>query len=249
MSSRNAFRQLDRCPGSFLTIGSPVVTEIAVQYPFTWLLLDMEHGGFNEHNLADHLRSFTHRDMMSIVRVPAVDPVLIGRVLDMGADGIMLPHVVSVAQLDACRQAMFYPPEGRRGFSSSTRQFNYGVHTPADIAAVDKPLLFAQIEDVEGVLNVDAIAAVTAVDVLFVGPADLKLALKHHPGKDMDYDTALQAVANAAKAHRKKAGILVRDRSVTGELQQLGYNCIAIDSDIAILRSGYAAIFKEFRKD
>jgi len=241
MKKTNDFRQLDYTPGSFLTIGSPVVTEIAAQYPFTWLLLDMEHGGFTESNLIDHLRVLTQTGILSIVRIPAADPALISRVLDAGADGIMLPHVVSAEQVEACKKMMYYLPEGKRGFSSSVRQFAYGTNVPQDIAEIDKPILFAQIEDVEGVLEANKIASVDGVDVLFVGPADLKLALKYH-ASELSYEEALRKVAHAAIASNKKAGLLVRDKAAIGQMRQLGYSCIAIDSDMAILRAGYEAI-------
>src|SRR5690606_29206354 len=146
-----------------------------------------------------------------IVRVPSIDPVLIGKVLDEGADGIMLPHATSAEHVKACVAAMYYSPKGRRGFSSSTRQYNYGMNVPADVTAANKPLLFAQIEDVEGVHNANEIAAVAEVDVLFVGPADLKLALKHNAAADLSFETSLEMVAAAAAANNKKAGILVRD--------------------------------------
>ena len=246
MKKTNAFRQLVDCPGSFLSIGSTVVTEIAAQYPFAWLLLDMEHGGFSETTIVDHLRVLTHSSVMSIVRVPAIDPVLIGKVLDSGADGIMVPHVISMQQVEACKSAMYYLPEGRRGFSSSARQYAYGTKAPADLSTPDKPLLFVQIEDVEGVMHANEIAAVDAVDVLFVGPADLKLALKHQASSEITFEKSLQIVAEAAAEHQKKSGILLRDRAQIGPVGDLGYNCIALDSDIAILRSGYESIAKDF---
>jgi len=245
MKKTNEFRRLDYAPGSFLTIGSPVVTEIAAQYPFKWLLLDMEHGGFTESNLIDHLRVLTHTGIMSIVRVPATDAALISRVLDAGADGIMIPHVISAEQVEICKKMMYYLPAGKRGFSSSVRQFAYGITVPENIQDMDKPLLFAQIEDVEGVLRADEIAATDGVDVLFVGPADLKLALKYHAPADLNYEEALQKVAHAANANNKKAGLLVRDKTLIGQMKRIGYTCIAINSDMAILRAAYEEIKKE----
>ena len=244
MEKKDIFRGLGFCPGSFLSVGSPVVTEIAAQYPFKWLLLDMEHGGFTESNIVANLKSITSDDLVSIVRIPAVNPILISRILDAGADGIMVPHVTSAEQVEVCKKLMYYPPEGSRGYSSSVRQYNYGARVPADISAISKPLLFAQIEDVEGVLHVNEIAAVPGVDVLFVGPADLKLSLKYNTGENLSYNAAIQRVADASIANKKKAGILLRDKNQLESMQKTGYNCIAVDSDIAILRSGYRQIIE-----
>lgn len=244
MRKTNSFRQLSWCPGSFLSSGSPIVTEIAAQFPFKWILLDMEHGSFTADNLVEHLRILNHAGIMAIVRVPAIDPVLIGKVLDQGADGIMVPHVVTPQQVAACKKAMYYLPEGTRGFSSSSRQYAYGTNVPTDMFAMDKPLLFAQIEDSEAVLNAHSIAA-AGVDVLFVGPADLKLSLKHTAPPGLSFDQSLELVANAAKANKTMAGILARDKNAVNQAKALGYSCIAFDSDIAILRRGYENTTKD----
>lgn len=245
MNKTEKFRRQPTNNGTFLSAGSIVATELAVQFPFNWLLLDMEHGGFAAHSVEDHLRAFTGKDVAAIVRVPSIDPVLIGKVLDAGADGIMVPHVMSAVQAKACVKAMHYHPKGNRGFSSSTRQYAYGKNVPDDISAGNSPLLFAQIEDVEGVLNAKEIAAVEGVDVLFVGPADLKLALKYHAPPDLNFDKALEIVAESAAAFHKKAGILTREPQLLDQVKQLGYSCIAMDSDIAILRSGFQNVITQ----
>jgi 2-dehydro-3-deoxyglucarate aldolase/4-hydroxy-2-oxoheptanedioate aldolase len=242
MENINDFRNLDYAPGTFLSMGSTVVTEVAAQYPFKWLLLDMEHGEYQQGDLIDHLRAVARTGIMAIVRVPAADAVLIGRVLDAGADGIMLPHVISPEQAQACIKMMRYLPEGTRGFSSSVRQFAYGTAVPKDIGAIHRPLFFAQIEDVEGVVRANEIAAIDGVDTLFVGPADLRLAIKHYPPPGIDHDRALLLVADAARLNKKKAGILVRDYQLIAGLRQAGYSHIAIGSDLALLRAGYDAL-------
>src|SRR5690606_22180544 len=173
------------------------------------------------------------------VRVPAVDHHLIGKLLDSGVNGIMVPHVESAYQIEMCKNAMYYPPHGKRGYSSSVRQYAYGTKLPGDMPAEDKPLLFAQIESVEGVTEIESIAAADGVDVLFVGPSDLQLALKNQTSKLIDYPAALEKVANAAIHHNKKAGILLRDITQLDTMLKRGYTCIAVDSDIAILRAGY----------
>jgi hypothetical protein len=102
------------------------------------------------------------------------------------------------------------------------------------------PVLFAHIETIEAVENARAIAAVEAVDVLFVGPADLRFDLEARPSRGTrDYDACLQEVAAAASAAGRQSGILVRDTGELGKLRSLGYTMLAIDSDLGILRAGY----------
>jgi len=229
--------------GTWLSSGSPVVAEVAAQFSFDWFLLDMEHGSGSEEQLLETLRAMSGTSARLIVRVPGLLPEMIGRVLDRGADGIMLPHVSNARQAEDCVKAMRYPPYGARGYSSSIRAYNYGLDVPQDPSAV-KPFFMAQIEDAEGVENAKEIAAVDGVDILFVGPADLKLALSNQPadGNGMDYDNALLAVAESVRRHGKNAGILMRNRNDFEYLKNMGYSCIAVDSDLGILKKGYQSL-------
>ncbi len=226
--------------GTWLSSGSPVVTELASLCGFDWLLLDMEHGCLTETELLQHLQVIRGTTTKPIVRIGAINTALITRVLDWGAAGIMLPHVSTPAQALACVRAMHYPPVGTRGYSSSARSYGYGVSPPDDPADVAAPLFLAQIEDDEGVRNAGAIAAVPGVDVLFVGPSDLQLNLRtRQPPQQRNYQEALKEVCGAAGAYHKQAGILVRDVSKLAALQQTGFSCLAIGSDLSILRQGF----------
>lgn len=241
-------RLLDFSFGTWISTGSPVVAELATQYPFDWILIDLEHGATTEASLPDILRAVSHRSPAIIIRIPELSPSLINRALDWGADGIMLPHVRSASEAAHCVQAMHYPPVGTRGYSSSVRAYGYGTTPPTDPLTI-RPLLFAQIEDTAGVVDADAIAAVDGVDVLFVGPADLKLALSADTTpQQLTFEEALHQVASAAKAHGKRAGILLRDHAHVRLMQSQGYTCIAVDSDLALLRQGYERLSELFSK-
>ncbi|MDQ8006064.1 MAG: aldolase/citrate lyase family protein [Pedobacter sp.] len=230
--------------GTWLTAGNPALAELASMYNFDWFLFDLEHGFLTVHDLLGNLQAVKNSATKNMVRVGGVDPIQIAKVLDLGANGIMVPHVSNAVLAKTCVDAMLYPPYGHRGFSSSVRAFNYGLNVPSDIHA-DKPVLLVQIEDVEGVKNADSIAAVDGVDVLFVGPADLKLSLKHQEKENaISYEEALQTVINAVKKNGKLAGILVRSLEDTSHLIEMGFTYIALSSDTAILKSGYQNIVK-----
>ena len=136
--------------GTWITIGSPVITEIVSNYPFDWLLFDMEHGYLTESSLLPNMQAVRNNEIKQIVRVPALDPALIARTLDWGASGIMMPHVSSAEQAKACIDAIRYPPYGTRGYSGQARCFNYGLDTSGDVREADPPFLMAQIENWEG---------------------------------------------------------------------------------------------------
>ncbi|MEQ1861070.1 MAG: aldolase/citrate lyase family protein [Chthoniobacteraceae bacterium] len=217
--------------GTWLSIGSSVIAELAAQCGFDWLLFDLEHGCASESALLAQLQAA--RDVAKIVRVGAPHADLIARVLDWGADGIMVPHVASAAEAEACVSAMRYPPRGTRGVSRSVRAHGYGLRAfePAE------PLFFAQIETIEAVERAAEIAQVDGVDVLFVGPADLRFDLEARKASH-DYDACLREVAAASKP----CGILLRDPAEADKVRKLGFTHIAFDSDLGILRSGYQRI-------
>lgn len=223
--------------GTWVSIGSPVISELAAEFGFDWLLFDLEHGCLTETDLLPNLQAVRGSDPACIVRVPTSEPSLIARVLDRGAHGIMVPHVTSA---DAARQivaATRYGLEGTRGYSRTVRAYRYGSQIPGD-GSIPKCAVMAQIENLPGVENAAGIAAVEGVDVLFVGPADLSHDLKAR-GQDSAYQDCLNKVAHAADAHGKQCGILVRNREDLPVLKAAGYTVFAIDSDLGILRKGY----------
>ena len=225
--------------GTWLSLGSPLIAEIAAECGFQWLLLDMEHGALTEAGLLPCLMAAKKDNVKLIVRVGNCDPLLIARALDWGATGIMVPHVSHAEQAKACVQAMRYPPMGKRGYSSSARSHRYGLSSPQEMAKAPSPLLIVQIEDYEGVTNAEAIGRVEGVDVLFVGPADLKLDLSSRPERPLQFDDALRQVINAASRTGVQAGILAKDKAEVPALTQAGFTNIAIGSDIKYLREGF----------
>ena len=226
--------------GTWLSIGSPVIAELAAEIGFDWLLFDLEHGCGSEAALFPQLQAIRGSGTAAIVRVGAPHPDLVLRALDWGADGLMVPHISSAAEAEACVQAAHYPPRGRRGLSRSARAYGYGVRWPADPKSIPTPLLMAQIETIEGVEHARAIAKVQGIDVLFVGPADLNFDLQARPAlAEHTYATCLQLVATAAAEAGKACGILVRTAADLQSAQNLGYRWLAMGSDLAVLREGF----------
>lgn len=227
--------------GTWLSIGSPVIAELAGLCGFDWVLLDLEHGCGSEAALPAQLQALRGTKARPVVRVGAPHPELIARVLDWGARGIMVPHVNSAAEARAIAQAAQHPPRGRRGFSRTVRAFDYGLRSPGEDGGA--PLIMAQIETAAAVSCAAEIAQVDGIDVLFVGPADLQLDLEHaassSPG---DYSRCLDLVLAAARDAGKAAGLLIRDLESLPSCRNRGFTHIAVDSDLAILRQAYLRI-------
>lgn len=223
--------------GAWLSIGTPVIAELAAQSGFDWLLLDLEHGCSTEAAILPQLQAMRGTDARGIVRVGAPYPDLIARVLDWGAHGLMIPHVNTVAEAEDIVKATRYSPQGSRGFSRTVRANDYGLRPIGDVAA---PLVMAQIETIEGVKHAPEIAGVEGIDVLFIGPSDLRHDLEHRADIALgDFDHCASHVIEAANAAGKDTGILVRDFNDVTKYRDLGFKYIAVDSDLAILRKSY----------
>lgn len=223
--------------GTWISSGSPVVAELAALCGLDWLLLDLEHGCASESAILPQLQAIRGTNTSAIVRVGAPHEDLIGRVLDWGAHGIMVPHVDSAAAAEALVQAAHYAPRGRRGYSRAVRAHEFGLRPPEETPA---PLVMAQIESIEAVNHAAEIAQVDGIDVLFVGPADLQFDLKNRAGSAPgDFAHCLGVVTAAAKSAGKRAGILLRDSAELQRHRDLGFTHIAVDSDISILRKAW----------
>jgi 2-keto-3-deoxy-L-rhamnonate aldolase RhmA/predicted neuraminidase len=228
--------------GTWLSVGSPVIAELAALSGFDWVLLDLEHGNASEAGVPEQVRALRGSHTKAIVRVGAPQADLIARVLDWGADGIMVPHVSGVAEAEAVVRAAYYPPRGRRGVSRTVRAHDYGLRAPESTPA---PLLMAQIETLDAVNESAGIALVEGIDVLFVGPADLQHDLRHRPvAATADFEECLRRVVAAAHAAGKAAGLLVRDPSELPQRVKQGFTCVAVQSDLAILRDAFRAMIQ-----
>lgn len=234
--------------GTWLSIGSPVIAELAAASGFDWLLFDLEHGAHSDAVLMGNLQAIKGAGAMAIVRVGAPHPDLILRALDWGSAGIMVPHIESAAEAVECLQAIHYPPRGRRGISRSARVYEYGLRPMPAPHELPPPLMFAQIESLAGVKAVGEIAAVDGVDVLFVGPADLAFDISvRKNGETPAYEECLSQVAAAARSTGKQAGILVRSMNDIPGLRAQGFTHFAVESDLGIIRNRYQEMLKHTR--
>lgn len=219
--------------GTWLSLGSPAAAEIAGWCGYDWVLLDLEHGCESEGALPDQLRALRGGATRAIVRVGAPHPDLIGRVLDWGADGVMVPRVESAGQAGAIVDATRHAPRGRRGYARTVRSMRYGLREDLP----PEPVVLVQIETAAAVGCSREIAAVDGVDALFVGPADLghDLRARNDPREVID---CLPGIVAAAASAGKGSGILVRTVADLKKMEALGFSWLAIDSDVSLLREG-----------
>jgi 4-hydroxy-2-oxoheptanedioate aldolase len=235
--------------GLFLDLGSPFSAEICARAGYDWLVLDLEHGAATEADLVGLLQSVEVGGSTPIVRPQSGERLRIGRALDLGAAGIVVPRLESAAEAREAVTFLRYPPAGVRGVALRTRGAGLGTVAHSDVGRIDDRIVgIVQIESVGALREADAIAAIDGVDVLFVGPADLSHSLGV-PGQfgEETYRAALQTVVDACVAHGKAAGILVYDTAVVPGLLELGFRFVGINADGALVASGARAALAAVR--
>jgi 2-dehydro-3-deoxyglucarate aldolase/4-hydroxy-2-oxoheptanedioate aldolase len=235
--------------GLFLDLGSPFSAEICARAGYDWLVVDLEHGAGTEAGLVGLLQSVEVGGSTAVVRPQSGERLRIGRALDLGAAGIVIPRLESAAEAREAVSFLRYPPAGVRGVALRTRGAGMGSVAHGEVNQINERILgIVQIESVGALREADQIAAIDGVDVLFVGPADLTHSLGV-PGRfdDETYLNALKAVVDACAAHGKAAGILVYDLGVVPGLLELGYRFVGIGADGALIAGGARAALAAVR--
>ncbi len=193
--------------GAFVGIGHPDVTETLSHAGFDWLLLDGEHSPIGFETMQVMLMAMNGSGCTPIIRVQWNDPVVIKRVLDIGAYGVMVPWVNCKEDAEAAVQACRYPPEGIRGWGPRrAARFDPDYRATAN----DEVLVSVQIETQKAIDNLDEIASVDGVDALFIGPYDLSnnMGIGVPPQWDNPrFLGALEAVIDACEEHGKAPGL------------------------------------------
>lgn len=214
-------------------IGSSLTVEMIGAAGFDWTWIDCEHGAGSNDDLVAQIQAASIGDAPPVVRIAWNELPLFKRVLDLGAVGVMVPYVNTSEEARFAAKAMRYPPEGNRGVAGSPRCTGFGRNFDEYFRLANENLLtIVQIETVEALDNVEEIAAVDGVDVLFIGPLDLSVSMGiarqfDHP----DFVAALSKVSGACKKYDKAAGILTPDVKFISEWVECGFTFLIVGSD------------------
>ncbi|AZM58232.1 MULTISPECIES: HpcH/HpaI aldolase family protein [unclassified Streptomyces] len=163
--------------GTWVKLPATEVVEILAHAGFDFVVIDLEHSPLDLESVFRLIGTGLHTGVSPIVRVPGLDPGLIARVLDAGAEGVMVPHVDTVAEARAAVAAARFSPLGSRGVGATSRAGLWGALPREEYLRFgrDEVVVIAQIESAAGVANSGAVAAVEGVDALLVGTADLSV--------------------------------------------------------------------------
>jgi 2-keto-3-deoxy-L-rhamnonate aldolase RhmA len=236
--------------GCWINLGSTFSAEIVARAGFDWVLIDLEHGANDVELAVRILQVVGGLPSTPIIRTDTLSRPLIQRILDGGANGIMFPRIEQPADAELAVQTMYYPPRGVRGMARQVRATGFGRNADDYLNNLEKSLVnIIQIETVDALKNVDKIAAIPGVDVLFVGPTDLSLAmgilgqLQHE-----NYQKAIRDVATAAKKHGKVAGVLLTDPSEYEMYYKLGYRFLNSGADTAFVARSANDMVKKLKE-
>jgi len=249
---RNAFKRAlaegRRQIGLWSTLGSNVVAEILAPAGYDWILLDMEHSPNEIPGLIQQMQALTGGTATPIVRPAWNDPVIIKRVLDAGAQSILVPFIQNAAEARAAVAATRYPPEGIRGVSAGARAGRYGRIDGYLHKANAEMCVLVQIETPMGLTNLEAIASVPGVDGVFIGPSDLAATHGHlgNPGHP-DVDKLIFEAGARLKKIGKPAGFLTPNQDLARRVIDAGFTFVAVGSDSALLVRSADALVKTFK--
>ena len=227
--------------GAWCMVPSALSAEALASSGFDWVLVDMQHGGMDYQTAVEMIRAIDLTPAVPIVRVPWNEPGIIGRVLDAGAMGVVIPMIQTPDDARRAVEACLYPPAGRRSFGPIRVGLRDGPRYVA--TANERVAVIPMIETREALASVEQIAATPGVDAVFVGPFDLSIALGLPPGDNdgkAPFDAAILKIAEAARDARVATAVLSNARVAPLRIDQ-GFQMISVATDITALSSAARA--------
>lgn len=225
--------------GLWCTIPDSGMAEMLAGCGFDWLLFDCEHSAMDPLVLFPMLQAVAPYPVSPVVRPGSLDAAEIKKLLDFGAQNILVPYVQNAEEAAFAAASVAYPPQGFRGVAGATRATRYGAVTDYHRKAREEICLIVQVETRQALDSIEAIAAVPGIDGIFVGPADLAASLGHPgaPGHPDVKEAVLDAIRRIAAAGLP-SGILTLDQAFIPQVIDAGAVFVANDVDSSILRRG-----------
>jgi 4-hydroxy-2-oxoheptanedioate aldolase len=234
--------------GLWSSLSSNYTVEVIAGAGFDWILLDSEHSPNDLESLLTQLQAAAPYPCQPIVRVPWNDMVTIKRVLDIGAQSLLIPYVSTAEEARAAVSYTRYPPEGLRGVAGTTRATRFGRIRDYARRAHEELCVLVQVETEQALANIEAIAAVEGVDGIFIGPADLHASLGY-TGETANaavkplIDEAIRRIRKVGSA----PGILTPNEADAAHWLKGGALFVAVGADVGILARGAEALAAKFK--
>jgi 4-hydroxy-2-oxoheptanedioate aldolase len=235
--------------GLWSNLKSMIATDILGGAGFDWIVIDMEHSHNEVADVFSQLLALRGGTASAVVRPPWNDPVMIKRILDAGAQTILVPMVDSAADAQAAVRAVCYPGDGIRGVASATPASRYGRVKNYLTQAASELCVLVQVETRSGLEAIDEIVGVEGVAGIFIGPADLSAGLGYlgnpaHP----KVQEAISYALDRCKAAGKPAGILTSVKEEAELYIRKGFSFVAVGTDAGLLARQTESLADHFKK-
>ena len=249
---RNAFKHALRAGkaqiGLWSSLSSNYSVEVIAGAGFDWLLLDTEHSPNDLESLLTQLQAAAPYPSHPVVRVPWNDMVVIKRVLDVGAQSLLVPYVSTPAEAAAAVSYVRYPPAGLRGVAGTTRASRFGRVRDYAKRAHEEICLLVQVETQQALDKLEAICGVDGIDGVFIGPADLHASLGYageiaNPKVKPLIDEAIRRIRKCGRA----PGILTPNEADARHWLECGALFVAVGADVGILARGAESLAAKFK--
>lgn len=247
---RQKLNQNEPIYGLWVTLESASITEMAVALGLDWVVIDAEHGHLDWKDINSHIRAALRSDTVVLVRIAERSTILSKRALDIGADGIMIPWMEKVEEVEEAVRDCRYPPEGRRGIGGE-RATAWGQCLSEHAAEANENVLIVPlIESIAAIPNVATMCEVDGIDLFFFGPADFSSTAGFRgqwegPGV-AEQILSLKDTINAAGKH---CGVVsTSNQNLTDRLDQ-GFRMLALGMDSGLLLRSLHQSLQEVDRD
>lgn len=235
--------------GLWVTLESASITEMAVALSLDFVVIDVEHGHLDWSNIIDHIRASVRSDTVIIVRIAELQEGLIKRVLDIGADGIIIPHIETEKQLRLALSYARFPPQGVRGIGAE-RATGWGQSFMEHVKEADDIIIIPLIESLKGGKNIKELVKVNGIDIFFFGPADYAASMGYagqwdEPNVNIEIDLAKEVVIKSGKV----CGIVATTMEEIQRRSKQGFRMFAIGFDSGLIIKGLQDILKQLGRD
>ena len=231
--------------GLWVTLESPSITEIAVHCGLDWIIIDAEHGHLDWHNITEHIRAAVRSNTVVLVRISHIDEGIIKRVLDIGADGLVIPHIESAVDWNRALSYARYPPAGIRGIGAE-RATKWGSAFAQHVKDANENLMIIPIiESVKGGEHIDEIIAAQETEIIFFGPADYSASAGYAgEWEGGEIAATIINIKNKVIAAGKNCGVMARTKEDVQHRREQGFRMLSIGADAGLLLKTIKSFFE-----
>lgn len=227
---------------TFMALPSVRMAQIVALTGLDGIIIDCEHGNIGDDSMHNAVAAISALGVSPIIRIRGPTHDIIKRALDTGAHGIMVPQINTLEEAEQVVASSKFPPQGVRGQGSAFPAIAHGLTTPEYMRSANETIItMIQIETRSGVENVDKIAAVPGVDMVFIGPNDLAQSLLGYTparGDEPEFVAAMEKIVESGRKHGKWTGRMVNNGTVAREVKK-SFDMVAITGDTKAIQNWY----------